>query len=252
SKEMRLALIALPVLVVIMPTGIFGTFYADLRLPVAATFFVIAACEFRGHIQFQVCTAILAAVLFLLRLTVLSIDFRVAGAEADEIRAQFHNLPPGAVIFTADLEHKPFLLHALLTPSQWSGLADRRDTLPLDHFTTLALLDQAVFVPQTLMIDGQQPARVKRPFAELKALQSGALGTWSSFHEGHALQGSADLAKWVDRIRAVASQPPYDFTAIYVAVVDPKGVGEIPGAKEIYAAHGYRLWDVSTKAYAGG
>jgi hypothetical protein len=158
----------------------------------------------------------------------------------------------GSVIFTANLEHKPFLLHALITPSQWNGLEDREDTLPLDHFTTIALLDQAVFVPQTLMIDGQQPARMKSPFEELKALQADALGTWSSFHEEHVLQSNGDLATWVDRIRTVASQPPYKFTAIYVAVVDPKGIGEISGAKEIYAAHGYRLWDVSTKVYAGG
>jgi len=252
SEQMRLAVILLPILVLIMPTGIFGTFYADLRLPVAAIFFVIAASRLREHMLLQVCAATIAMALLILRLTALSIDFRVAGAEADEIRTQFHALTPGSVVFTANLEHKPFLLHALVTPSQWNGLADRVDTLPLDHFTTIALLDQAVFVPQTLMIDGQQPARMKTPFDGLKALQADALGTWSSFHEEHVLQGNGDLAKWVERIKAVVSQPPYKFAAIYVALVDPEGIGEIPGAKQIYAGHGYRLWDVSTELSAGG
>jgi hypothetical protein len=76
-------------------------------------------------------------------------------------------------------------LDTLTTLKQWRGLLDREDTLPPDHGTTIALADQAALVPQTLMVDGQQPARMIFAFAALKTLQ--AAGHWNAFHDAHAL-----------------------------------------------------------------
>lgn len=37
-----------------------------------------------------------------------------------------------------------------------------------------------------------------------------------------------------------------DCSAFYIALVDPEGHAVLPpGAREVFAEHGYRLWDIS-------
>src|SRR5207249_3187218 len=121
-------------------------------------------------------------------------------------------------VFTATLHHGSFFFDALTTPRQWRGLWEREATLPLDHVTTIALADRAVLVPQTLMVDGQQPARMLPAFAALKAVQADAAGHWYSFHDAHPLASADELSGWIERIDKVVSAPPYRFSAVYVAV----------------------------------
>jgi hypothetical protein len=246
APPLRAALLLLPIFVLAVPTAIIGTFYADLRLPVAIMFIAIAACRPRGDKQQEMGLVAAAAMIFLLRMVALTVDFRVAGNEMEEMREAFRRVPAGAVIFTGTLHNGSFFFDALTTPRQWSGLLEREDTLPLDHITTIALADRAVLVPQTLMVDGQQPARMNPAFAALKALQADAAGHWYSFHNAHALSNATELGAWVEQIGQVVNAPPYRFSAVYIALVDPEGSAPLPtSAREVFAKHGYRLWDIS-------
>jgi hypothetical protein len=243
SRHLRFAVIAFPILVVVMPTGIIGTFFDDLRLPISAIFVTIAASHFRGHRRFQAVAAVALTGLFLVRLTALLVDFHVADREITELKTQFAHLRPGAVIFTGAIHSKPFLVDALTTPDNWSALDHRTNTLPLSHVTTLALLDQPVFVPQTAMIDGQQPTRMTAGFQRLKALQGDTI--WDSQDARH-LANDADVEAWLERISETV--PAYHFTAVYVALVDHGGIARLPaGATELYAGHGYRLWQLAAQ-----
>ncbi|HEV2550067.1 MAG TPA: hypothetical protein VGU20_22340 [Stellaceae bacterium] len=253
APPLRVALLLLPPLVLLAPTAMIGTFYADLRLPVAIVFIVLAACRLRGEGAREVGIIAAAALIFVLRIAALTVDFRVAGSEMDELRDAYRRMPAGAVVFTATLHHGSFFLDALTTPRQWRPLWEREDTLPLDHVTTVALTDRAVLVPQTLMVDGQQPTRMLPEFAALKALQADAAGHWYSFHDAHGLAGADELDGWIQRIGNAVNAPPYRFSAVYVALVDPDGRAALPpGAREVFAEHGYRLWDISPLMTAAG
>lgn len=246
APPLRFALVLLPPLVLLAPTAMIGTFYADLRLPVAIVFVVLAACRPRGEGERELGIVAAAALIFALRIAALTVDFRVAGSEMDELRDAFRRMPPGAVVFTATLHHGSFFFDALTTPRSWRPLWEREDTLPLDHVTTVALADRAVFVPQTLMVDGQQPARMRPAFAALKAVQADAAGHWYSFHDAHGLAGADELGPWLQRVANAVSAPPYRFSAVYLALVDPSGQAMLPpSAWEVFARHGYRLWDIS-------
>jgi hypothetical protein len=246
APPLRFALLLLPLLVLLTPTGMIGTFYADLRLPVAIVFVVLAACRPRGDGQRERGIVAAAALIFVLRIAALTADFRVAGSEMDELRGAFRRMPAGSAIFTATLHRGSFFFDALTTPSQWRPLWEREDTLPLDHVTTVALADRALFVPQTLMVDGQQPARMLPALAALKAVQADAAGHWYSSHDAHGLAGAGELAAWLQRIGDAVSAPSYRFSAVYIALVDPEGRAVLPpAAREVFASHGYRLWDIS-------
>jgi hypothetical protein len=243
SPRLRFAIVAFPVLVVLMPSGIIGSFYTDLRLPTAAIFVTIAACRLQASQRLQLLTAASLTGLLILRIAALIIDFRVADAEMGEFRNQFSHLRPGSVIFTGALKDKAFLVDAVSTADNWKGLSSRDNTLPLTHITTIALLDQIVFVPEATMIDGQQPTKMKKEFLALKALQADENHRWYSFHDAHELDEES-VGSWLDRIKTTVLK--YHFSAVYVALLDRGAVAVTPPeVTELYTGHGYRLWDVS-------
>jgi hypothetical protein len=73
----------------------------------------------------------------------------------------------------------------------------------------------------------------------LKTLQSQG-------HVARTLTGAADLERWLQEIKATVARPPYRFTAVYVALSDPRGLAKPPpGIVEQFAQYKYRIWDAS-------
>lgn len=241
APEMRLVLIALPILIVALPTFFFGTDLGDFRLPAAGIFIAIAACDFdaRGKRPLAIGMAVFVACLFAVRMTGIAIDFLAAEGEMDAVTRQYRQMKPGAVLFTGTFEHKSFVMNLFGTPESWFAPWHRRNTMQLRHVGTLAVLYRPVFVPETAMIDGQQPVEMRLPYRELKAFQS--LG-----YTARLLASADDLNSWLGEIRKTVSRPPYRFTAIYIALSDPSGVAKPPaGVTEIFSDYHYRMWDAT-------
>jgi hypothetical protein len=227
-----------------------GGLYADLRFPIAAIFVAIAACRATNDRRFlNSAMALVVGCVFLVRIGALTVDFSVAGQELTDIRTAFQHLNRGAVIFSGDLQRKSFFIEALTTPRLWNNLLSRRDTLPLTHLTTLALIDQAVFVPETALVSGQQPVKMGSEFDRLKRAQADTVGHWYSYHDAHQLQNADAVTTWIREINQTLPTV-YRFNAVYIALVDPNQVAVLPaGAEEVYSGHGYRLWDISKLVY---
>jgi hypothetical protein len=241
AREMRFALVALPVLVFVMPTSFFGTDLGDFRLPSAGIFLAIAACRPnpRRAAALHLGIAVGIGCLFALRMTAIVIDFAVAESEIRAIASAFHQLKPGAVVFTGTFEDDSFVIDLFERPESWLGLWHRRSPIPFRHIGTLASLYQPVFVPEATMIDGQQPVEMLSPYGELKALQSHS-------HVARSLADGDALQHWLGEIRQTLSARPYGFTAVYVALADPNGAASPPpGVIELFSEYGYRIWDTT-------
>jgi hypothetical protein len=241
APELRLALVALPVLVLVIPTSFFGTDLADFRLPALGIFIAIAACRFGEQSSRRLRLAVLAgaAALLAVRMTAIAIDFATAEPEVTAITQQFRAMKPGAVLFTGTFEHRSFLVDLFAKPENWLAPWRRRNVVPFRHIGTMAVLYQPVLVPETTMIDGQQPVAMLPPFRALKTLQS-------QDHVARALAGPHDLDRWLREIKAAVARPPYRFTAVYVALSDPQELAKPPpGIVERFAQYHYRIWDAS-------
>jgi hypothetical protein len=240
ARELRFALVALPVLVIAIPTSFFGTDLADFRLPALGIFIAVAACRFGEQSGRWLQRGVLAgaAALFAVRMTAIAIDFAVAEPEVTAITQQFRAMKPGAVLFTGTFEHRSFLVDLFAKPENWLAPWQRRNVVPFRHIGTMALLYQPVLVPETTMIDGQQPVAMLAPYRALKALQS-------QEHVARALAGPDDLTRWLQDIKATVG-PPYHFTAVYIALSDPHGLAKPPpGVVERFSQYNYRIWDAS-------
>jgi hypothetical protein len=241
APELRPALVALPLLVVVIPTSFFGTDLADFRLPALGIFIAVAACRCSEQTSRDLQRGVLAgaAALFALRMTGIAIDFAAAEPEMAAITQQYRTLQPGAVLFTGTFEPPSFLIDLFAKPENWLPPWRRRDVVPFRHIGTLALLYQPVLVPETTMIDGQQPVAMLPPFRALKALQSQA-------HVARALASADDLDRWLHEIKATVTRPPYRFPAIYIALSDPHGLAKPPtGIVERFSQYDYRVWDAT-------
>jgi hypothetical protein len=241
APELRLALVALPLLILAIPTSFFGTDLADFRLPALGIFVAIAACRFGEQSSRRLRLGILvgAAILFTLRMTAIAIDFAAAEPEVKAITEQYRAMKPGAVLFTGTFESPSFLVDLFAKPENWLAPWQRRNVVPFRHIGTMAVLYQPVLVPETTMIDGQQPVVMLPPFRALKALQS-------QQHVARALASPDDLARWLEDIKAAVTRPPYRFSAIYIALSDPDGLATPPpGIVERFSQYKYRIWDAT-------
>ena len=241
APELRPTLALLPLLVAAIPTSFFGTDLADFRLPALGIFIAIAACRCSAQLSrhLQRCVLAGAAALLALRMTGIAIDFAAAEPEMAAIGQQYRAMQPGAVLFTGTFEHPSFLIDLFDKPENWLPLWRRRDVVPFRHIGTLALLYQPVLVPETTMIDGQQPVALLPPFRALKVLQS-------QEHVARTLSSADDLDRWLQEIKATVRRPPYRFPAVYVALSDPHGLATPPpGVVERFSKYNYRVWDVT-------
>lgn len=241
APELRFALVALPMLVLAIPTSFFGTDLGDFRLPALGIFIAIAGCRFGEQSSRRLQLGVLAgaAVLFAVRMTAIAIDFAAAEPEVKAITQQFRAMKPGAVLFTGTFEHRSFLVTLFAKPENWLAPWRRRNVVPFRHIGTMAVLYQPVLVPETTMIDGQQPVAMLPRFRALKALQS-------QDHVARTLAAPGDLDRWLREIKATVARPPYRFTAVYVALSDPYGLAKPPpGIVERFSQYNYRIWDAS-------
>ena len=172
-------------------------------------------------------------------MTAITIDFATAEPEVKAITQQYGAMKPGAVLFTGTFEHNSFLVDLFGKPENWLMPWQRRNVVPFRHIGTMAVLYQPVLVPETTMIDGQQPVAMRPPFRALKALQS-------QEHVARGLADADELGAWLRDIKTTIAREPYRFTAIYIALSDPHGVATPPaGIVERFAQYNYRIWDAT-------
>jgi hypothetical protein len=140
APELRFALVALPVLVVAIPTSFFGTDLADFRLPALGIFIAVAACRFSEQSSHRLQRGIFAGAvaLFAVRMTAITIDFAAAEPEITAITQQFRAMKPGAVLFTGTFEDRSFLVDLFAKPENWLAPWRRRDVVPFRHIGTMA------------------------------------------------------------------------------------------------------------------
>jgi hypothetical protein len=241
APELRFALMAMPVLVLAIPTSFFGTDLGDFRLPAAAIFIAVAACRIDAQAPRRLCIGVAfgVATLFALRMTAIAIDFATAEKEIGAITEQYRRMVPGAVVFTGTFESNSFVIDLFERPESWLGLWHRRNTIPLRHIGTLALVYRSVFVPETTMIDGQQPVVMLPPYRRLKSLQT-------LNHTARTLADNEELHRWLLDIKETMASAPLGFSAVYIALSDPNGTAMPPDhISELFSAYGYRIWDAT-------
>jgi hypothetical protein len=249
APELRWPLAGTALLAILMPAGMADLYFADTRLSVCAVFVVIAGTRLTplSARRRRLVAGSLAALLAI-RIVGIAVDDRAAGREYSDILVAFRRLEPGSVLLGASLDTKPWL-ELWQRPPAWRPLWSRRDVAELSQFETLAVLEQPVFVPETLLDPGKQPVEMRMPWRGLKALQRNRDNPmWFAAPE--------QLRAWIDDgIRPTLEQPAYRgaFPRVYVSIVDPQGRAAAPErVAELYRGHGYVIWDVTQRTLGGG
>ena len=147
-----------------LPTGLLGSWYADIRLAPALAFLLIAATGLRGEARDARWIAAAAAALALIHAAALSGQWRALDRVTQQIVAGLARVEPGGAVFTAYTDD-----HAKLIADDASARALWRP--PMTHMGAYAVLHAPVFVPMIWTDPKKQPLNVAPAYAEAKALQ---------------------------------------------------------------------------------
>jgi len=151
---------------VVMPYGLFGSLYADARLPIAILLVMIAAVDPRplSPKRLMACGG-LALGLLIVRDAAIAREWRAEAPVIAEYRAAFNTLPAGSTLYAASAEPFPKLAYASAAElAHWHP--------PLKHLASLASLGRDIFVPSTWADQFKQPIVVSSRDAAAKLLQS--------------------------------------------------------------------------------
>lgn len=188
AGAMTLPLVLLVVTFMLMPFGLFGSLFADMRLPLVILLAAIAATDVR---RVPSRAAMLVAALLLALLAVRS--GAIARSWIAEMpvfarhEAAFALVPPGSVLWAATAAPYPsFFYGSDAELALWHP--------PLKHVVSLASVGRDVFVPATFADPFKQPIAVPAALAAAKTLQ---------FDNPFKTPTAAALAERADAIRAL-------------------------------------------------
>jgi hypothetical protein len=157
APAMRWPILAMLVAAVLMPDWLYGSWAADLRLPVALAFVAVASLRFADARRTRLATggfATVALLLLGLRLWAVSHSWGDADRRFAEFRAASRAIPEGARLLVVEAAMAP-------DEARIDGVPDllaRREPTMFWHMPTLAVIDRSVFVPYFFAI--ATPVRV--------------------------------------------------------------------------------------------
>ena len=152
ADGMRLPLILLGGCFLVMPGLLFGSGYADYRLPYAALLFVIAATEWTpSRLAAQNVLLIAFVVLLTARTGLVSRAWADTQAEYEDAEQAIAALPEGSRVFGYVITGEP-------------RFGDRP---PLDHIVTMAVIRKSAFVPSLFAFPGKHPLRLRPEYQEI-------------------------------------------------------------------------------------
>ena len=227
---MLIPVVLLGLTFLVMPNTLFGSMYADARLPIAVLLVVIASLDLRRVAMrpMLVAAGVLLALLSL-RSAVIAADWRAAAPVFDRFVAAFATLPAGSTLYAATAEPYPSLAYrSPLELARWHP--------PLKHVASLAALGRDVFVPSTWADPFKQPIAVPARLAAAKQLQS---------DNPFKTPDQASLADAVARIRAL--HPVDGRASIFLLLVQPALLDgpPPPGLEAVATGPDFVLWRVN-------
>jgi hypothetical protein len=215
------AIALLLVTFVVMPYGLFGSLYADARLPIAILFVMIASVDLRRLPSRTLAVGIsLALVLLVAREAAIAREWHAEAPVIEAYRKAFDVLPAGCTLYAAAAEPFPKLAYASAEElARWHP--------PLKHLASLASLGHDVFVPSTWADPFKQPIAVLPQHLAAKQLQGD-----NPFHTPTA----DELADVVARIRALRGAGA--IAPEFLLLLRPDALAGTPPPGLVAVAHG--------------
>jgi hypothetical protein len=144
SPNMRLPILAMIVAAVLMPNWLFGSWLADIRLPVALPFVLIASTRLDIHRRGIIgLLGVLALVFLGVRIYALTLTWRDVDSRFAEFRALAHTIPKGSQVLVVQSDIADSHRHVDGIPLSLASLDDVHFT----HMPSLAVMDRDVFIP---------------------------------------------------------------------------------------------------------
>jgi hypothetical protein len=165
-----------------MPRSLFGSWAADLRLPIALTFMLIGfiSIDLQVSAARRVFLGILALTLGA-RVTDVSLQWRQASAAVTELRMALQSLPIGAelLVTRADTAMGPPLVNAAM-----------------EHAASLATVERSALVTRLFTVPGKQILAVKPPFQGKVDAEDGDTPTISQVIAGDRRKPDSYWSRW--------------------------------------------------------
>ncbi len=150
---------------IVMPYGLFGSLYADARLPIAILLVVIASLDLGAVPPKMLIAGVWGAMaLLVVRDAAIAREWHAEAPVIAEYRAAFDVLSPGSTLYAASAEPYPKLAYD--SPAELA-----RWHPPLKHMASLASIGHDLFVPSTWADPFKQPIVVEPREAAAKQLQ---------------------------------------------------------------------------------
>jgi hypothetical protein len=236
-KEARLTAAVLCVLPFLVPITAFASFAVTERCVLGFAFVLLALLE-PQHEDFVLKRLVSVALVgvFLFRIVSIAQNWEASDKTIRLYQSTFATLKPGSVLmqFKQDVGYPS----PLTVPAYWNP--------PLSKIVALATED-GVLVPQLYLKEGQQPVVYQPRYAPLRRFQ-----LETDARTAPVLADDATLRQWLAQLRQTLSHSNYQFSAVYVAVLDPNRRldAALPGARLIATLPGHRLYQLlpSTQA----
>ncbi|GAB4525963.1 MAG: hypothetical protein Tsb0010_09480 [Parvularculaceae bacterium] len=188
--------------IAVLPTGLLGSWYADIRLAPALALLLIAATGMKTETGMHAGLAAAAAGLAALHGIALAAQWRGLDRTAKGVIAGLEAIEPGATVFTAYTDD-----HAKIISDDAAARALWRP--PLTHMGSYAVLHAPVFVPMTWTDPAKQPLNVAPDYAAAKAFQG---------HNPFAARDAGALNETIARIADFAARSEAPLGPVYLFV----------------------------------
>jgi hypothetical protein len=154
----------------IMPRGMKGGYFADLRLPIMLGFMVFAAfIPSRLTLRQKVAAGLVLVALFLTRIGYITTTWVRAQRDVSDVREVIASVTPGSTVLAADVTwHDNPDWFASMPRSRWLPHL----TVTYTHLAAFALLDRHAFWSNIFAAPAQQPLQLKEPYRDLRVVES--------------------------------------------------------------------------------
>jgi len=175
SKELLYPLVILSLSFLAMPELLLTVWFADMRIPTAFVFLLIAGSELTIK-KMKWRKEILAVILtvFIIRMSVVFVQWRNADQEYSQYLWAINKIDEGSRLFTA-----------IPVSGRW-----RPFPVPINHLPCFAIIEKSAFVPSLFTHRTQQPVSFTAEFKKLalktpEPFKVGLNPTWDSFIQNY-------------------------------------------------------------------
>ena len=154
----------------VMPRGMKGGYFADLRMPIMLGFMIFAAFSpVRLTSRQKLAAAFLFAALFLARIAFITTVWLQAQRDVSDVRQVIASVPSGSAVLAADVTwHDNPEWFSSMPRSRWLPHL----TVTYTHLAAFVLLDRRAFWSNIFAAQAQQPLQIKEPYRELRVVES--------------------------------------------------------------------------------